>query len=101
MSGRIHRAAHAPRSEAPPFWVTRRGALLAVVLLHGAALLAVLVEFFWPFPEEAHAVERVHALDFLASYATYGFIACVLLVLVGIGLRRIVMRGERYYGDGP
>ena len=71
----------------------------ALIALHAAALVAVAIEFFHPFPEEAHAVERVHALDFTASYAVYGFIACVLLVLLGIVLRRLVMRGENYYGD--
>lgn len=81
-----------------PFWLSRRGALVAVVVLHIAALLVVLIEFFWPFPPDAHAVERVHALDFLASYAVYGFVACVILVLLGIVLRKIVMRGEDYYG---
>lgn len=83
---------------ATPFWLSRRGALVAVVILHIAALLVVLIEFFWPFPPDAHAVERVHALDFLASYAAYGFVACVILVLLGIVLRKIVMRGEDYYG---
>jgi hypothetical protein len=84
-----------------PFWVTRRGARTAVIALHLAALVAVLVELLFPFPEDAHAVERVHALDFPASYAVYGFTACVILVLLGIVLRRLVMRDESYYRDGP
>lgn len=86
--------------DAPLFWVTRKGARIALIALHAAALLAVLTELFWPFPADVHAVERVHVLDFLASYAAYGFIACVLLVLVGIVLRRAVMRGESYYRGG-
>lgn len=85
----------------PLFWVTRKGARLALVSLHVAAALAVLVEFIRPFPADSHAVERVHALDFLASYALYGFVACVVLVLIGRILRRLVMRDENYYdGDG-
>lgn len=79
------------------FWVTPRAAKLAVIALHAAAAIAVLVELVFPFPPDEHAVERVHALDFPASYAAYGFIACVILVLLGIVLRRIVMRDEDYY----
>lgn len=86
--------------DAPLFWVTRKGARIAVIALHIAALLAVLTEFVFPFPEDGHGAERVHALDFLASYAVYGFVACVVLVLLGIVLRRLVMRREDYYRDG-
>ncbi|HEX2138079.1 MAG TPA: hypothetical protein VHG33_00045 [Woeseiaceae bacterium] len=85
--------------ETPLFWVTRQGARIALIALHVAALIAVVTEFVFPFPEDAHAVERVHALDFPASYAIYGFVACVILVLLGIVLRRIVMRDENYYGE--
>jgi hypothetical protein len=85
---------------APSFWVTRRGARIALVALHTAAFIAVIIELVFPFPEDSHAVERVHALDFLASYAIYGFAACVILVLLGIVLRRLMMRDENYYRDG-
>ena len=30
-------------------------------------------------------------------YAVYGFVACVLLVLIAKGIRRILMRDEDYY----
>lgn len=81
----------------PLFWVTRKGARFALVALHLAAVLVVLVELVLPFPADDHAVERVHALDFPASYAIYGFVACVVLVLLGRLLRRLVMRREDYY----
>ena len=32
-------------------------------------------------------------------YALYGFVACVVLVLVATQLRKVIMRGEDYY-DG-
>lgn len=32
-------------------------------------------------------------------YALYGFVACVLLVLLAAEMRKLVMRGEDYYGD--
>jgi len=31
--------------------------------------------------------------------ALYGFAAFIMIVIVGIGLRKIVMRGEDYYDD--
>jgi len=95
-------APHTPKKGASesPFWVTRKGARIALVALHIAVLVAVVTELIRPFPEDAHAVERVHALDFLGSFAIYGFVACVILVLMGRVLRRVVMRDENYYhGD--
>ncbi len=91
---------HRDERNAPLFWVTPRAARIAVVALHAVALVAVLLELVFPFPEDSHAVERVHALDFPASYAVYGFVACVILVLLGIVLRRLVMRNEDYYRSG-
>lgn len=32
-------------------------------------------------------------------YAFYGFVACVILVLVAKGMRRFLMRSEEYYDD--
>lgn len=90
----------APRREPPPFWVTRRGARIALVALHLVAGSAVIAELLHPFGADGHGVERVAALEFPASYALYGFVACVALVLLGRVLRRLVMRGERYYEDG-
>jgi len=69
-----------------------------VIALHIVAAIAVLIELVRPFPADEHAVERVHALDFVASYAVYGFVACVILVLLGLVLRRLIMRHEKYYG---
>jgi hypothetical protein len=84
-------------AKTPPFWVTRNGARIALLALHVAAVVSVLLELLRPFPADAHAVERTHTLDFPASYAIYGFVACVVLVLVGRILRRLVMRPETYY----
>ena len=85
----------------PLFWVSRRGARIALIALHVAAAIAVLIELLRPFPPDAHAIERVHTLDFLASYAVYGFVSCVILVLLGLVLRRLVMRDEHYYRGEP
>lgn len=96
---RTRRSARAHGTE--PFWVTRRGARIALVAAHAAAFAAVLVEFILPLSAAgAHGTERVHALEFTASFAVYGFVSCVLLVLLGILLRRLVKRDEDYYRDG-
>ena len=100
MTVRSSRSDAAGNSEKPPFWVSRKAARIALVALHGAAIVSVLVELLRPFPDDAHAVERIHALDFPASYAIYGFVACVILVLVGRILRRVVVRDEDYYSRG-
>jgi hypothetical protein len=86
-----------PREAHDLFWVSRRGAKIALVILHVAAAITVSIELLRPFVGDSHAVERAHSLDFPASYAIYGFLACVLLVLLGRILRRLVMRHESYY----
>jgi hypothetical protein len=91
----------ATRENRPLYWVTREAARRVLIALHAIALLVVLIELAMPFSADGHGVERVHALEFPASYASYGFIACVVLVLLGRVLRRVVMRDERYYrGEG-
>lgn len=87
------------RAEEPLFWVSQRAARTVLIALHTVALLAILFEWIRPFDPDAHAVERVHALDFTGSYALYGFVSCVILVLLGLILRRLVMRPETYYPD--
>jgi hypothetical protein len=89
----------ATQKNRPLYWVTREAARRALIALHAIALLVVLIELAIPFGVDGHGVERVHALASPASYAIYGFVACVVLVLVGRALRRVVMRDERYYRD--
>lgn len=89
---------HGDRNDTP-FWVTRRGARIALVALYACAIAVVVVEAIRPFGGDGHGVERVHALDFLASYAIYGFVSCVTLVLLGRVLRRLVIRRPDYYGE--
>ena len=38
-----------------------------------------------------------HWWNFFGFHSLYGFVACVVLVLVATALRRIVMRDEDYY----
>jgi len=83
-----------------PFWLTHSGAMVAVAGTHLAAGIAVVAELVRPVSAPGgYTVKRIDALDFTASYAVYGFTACVLLVLLGIVLRKLVMRKEGYYRD--
>jgi len=66
-------------------WVVR-GLLAACVILFG--LDAVLHRHV------AHPWEA-----WFGFYAIYGFVACVLLVLLAKEMRKLVMRDEDYYGD--
>lgn len=86
-------------TDSPLYWVTRTAARRVLIALHLVAVGAVLFEWLFPFDTEAHAVERVHALDFTGSYAVYGFVSCVILVLLGLVLRRLVMRSENFYRE--
>lgn len=82
-----------------PFWVTPAGAKIVLRVLYACAAISILLEIIHPFDADGHGVERIHALDFLGSYAMYGFIGCVVLVLLGRVLRRLVMRKENYYSS--
>jgi hypothetical protein len=96
----------AGRDDRPLAWVSRAAARRVLVAVHAAALAVVALELVAPFGghggdagAEGHGVERVAALDFVGSYALFGFVGCVALVLAGKLLRRAVMRGERYYAE--
>lgn len=85
--------------DGPLYWVSRKAARRAVVALHIAAILVIVLELLHPFDSDGYGVSRVQMLEFPGSYAVYGFVACVILVLLGRILRRLVMRSENYYGD--
>jgi len=91
---------HKPARSEELFWVSRQGARITLAALHVLALLAIGIEFLQPFPDDADAIKRAGSLAFPASYAIYGFSACVLLVVLGRILRRLVMRDEDYYRGG-
>lgn len=60
-------------------------------VLCGAVLLA-------EFPIHKHGEHAAEELPFF--HGAYGFLAIVVLVLLSIGLRKVVLRPEDYYGDG-
>jgi hypothetical protein len=59
--------------------------------LYIACGLSVIAEFF----VHRHVDHPWEAL--FGFYAVYGFVACVLLVLIAKAMRKVVMRDEDYY----
>ena len=63
-------------------------------VLYSICVLLFAVEFFYPRHVQ-------HAWDgWPGFYAGYGFVGCVLLVLIAKLLRRFLQRPENYYDDG-
>lgn len=77
---------HAPPSVGP------RATKLSLGVFFGACALLVVADFIVHRHME-HSLERVPAF-----YALYGFVGVAGLIMAAKGLRRIVMRGEDYYG---
>lgn len=71
---------------------------MALVGLHLVAAAVIAVELVHPPGSAGHGIDRVDWLAFTGSYGVYGFVGCVVLVLLGRLLRRLVMRREDYYG---
>ncbi len=87
-----------PPEEASPGWFDRRENVRKVLigLFAGCALLVLIDLFFWMTGYDKHPYFRWEKWP--GFYAVYGFVACVLLVLVSKHvLRPLVMRGEDYY----
>lgn len=64
-----------------------------IYALYGLCALSVVAEFF---------VHRHidHPWELLFGfYSVYGFVACVLLVLIAKEMRKLLMRSEDYYDD--
>ena len=53
--------------------------------------------FFVDFIYQRHVIWEFER--WWGFYAIYGFISCVLLVLLATQMRRFLMRDERYYQD--
>lgn len=86
-------------ASAPLFWVSQTAARTVLIVLHVLAFGAVIFEWLFPLYSDGYKAERVQALDFTGSYAVYGFVSCVVLVLLGLVLRRLVMRSESFYRE--
>ncbi len=84
--------------EQPVGWFDRKENVRKVLvgLFLGCAFLAVIDVIFWITDFDKHPYFRWETWP--GFYAVYGFVACVLLVLISKHvLRPLVMRGEDYY----
>ncbi|HIL81569.1 MAG TPA: hypothetical protein EYG54_09970 [Myxococcales bacterium] len=76
----------------PPRWLERPGSVLAIIrALALVCSLVVLADFFY----EKHG--HYSWENFPGFYAIFGFVSCVVLVLVATRLRKILKRDEDYY----
>ena len=62
-------------------------------IFYGLCAFFVLMDFVVHRHVET-AIEKVPAF-----YAAYGFVACVILVLLATQMRKLVMRNENYYDE--
>ena len=84
--------------EEPEGWFDRKENVrkILVGLYAGCALLVLIDVIFWITGFDKHPYLRWEKWP--GFYAVYGFVACVLLVLVSkYILRPLVMRDENYY----
>ena len=59
---------------------------------------AVLISLDWVVHRHlSHPEGAFPAEGWFGFYAVYGFVACVLLVLIATQMRKVLMRGEDYY----
>jgi hypothetical protein len=63
-------------------------------LLYVSCILLFILDFI----VNRHLLHRWEGL--LGFYAVYGFVGCVVLVLVAKWMRTFLMRGEEYYDQG-
>lgn len=67
--------------------------------LYGLCGLLIFIDLFATFDIGLHR-HMVHPFEKIpAFYAIYGFVGCVVLVLVATELRKVLMRDEDYYND--
>jgi len=80
-----------PENEPEDFFDKPQNIKLILRVFYVLSALLVIVDFFYHRHTE-HAWEKVPTF-----YAIYGFVACVVLVLVATQMRKLVMRSEDYY----
>lgn len=66
---------------------------VAIILWVFYAICAALV--IMDFIVHRHIYTQIEEIP--AFYALYGFVACVVLVLIATQMRKVLMRGEDYY----
>ncbi|MDG2204181.1 MAG: hypothetical protein P8M79_02905 [Alphaproteobacteria bacterium] len=90
MSGHMN-AEHSDR----PHWLDKpRNVKMLLRLLIGFGALLFIADAFY------HKHAHFPVEEFFGFYAIFGFVAFVVIVLVGKKLRKILMRPEDYYYNG-
>jgi hypothetical protein len=82
------------KQEPRRFFDKRENTTKVLWIFHALCAALLVIDMFY-HRHTMHAWE-----DMWGFYAIYGFVACVVLVLVAKQLRKLVMVSERYYGDG-
>lgn len=83
-----------PEGEKEDFFDKPKNVKLILRVFYVVSALLVLVDFIYR-REIHHPWEKIPAF-----YAIYGFVACVVLVLIATQLRKVIMRKEDYYDAG-
>lgn len=82
-----------PENEKDYFFDKPENVKLVLRIFYALCGLLVLIDFVY-HRHILHSWENVPAF-----YAIYGFVACVVLVLLATQMRKVVMRKEDYYDD--
>ena len=91
---------NSPHPKESPGWFDQKQNVRKVLisLFVGCGLLVLIDLVFWITGFDKHPYFRWETWP--GFYAVYGFVACVILVLISkYVLRPLVMRGEDYYND--
>lgn len=87
----LHQTQHETKDEAPSFFDKPNNVKWILWVFYALCVLLVVFDFI---------VHRHIYVDFEkipTFYALYGFVACVVLVVIAKQMRRLIMRDEEYY----
>ena len=74
------------------YWLDKKANITKIyIALWTIGILLILADFV------IHRHEDFKTAELFGFYGAYGFVGCVILVLVAKVLRKIVMRNEDYY----
>ncbi|MGQ8366837.1 hypothetical protein [Glaciecola sp. 1036] len=82
-----------PNAEKIPFFDNPKNISIMLISFYVICGLLVILDFV------VHRHIYVSFEEIPAFYAIYGFIACVVLVVIAKEMRKLVMRDENYYQD--
>ncbi len=86
-------ASHRPEGEKDRFLDKSKNIKLVLGVFLVISVITLGIDLFF----DRHTDHRFESLA--GFYGIWGFVSCVVLVLAAKQLRKLVMRGEDYYGD--